>query len=171
MKTPFTKKQITLDEDGKSTAFIPPLRESKGDQDEKNAFESDYHTSLAFYQKALQCYHKQEFLIATFMMQQAVQFTCIALLKALTGLKVKAVETKDFIECLKNYIPQVKSVFPCNSEIECSLVQQLSKVDINKDKFEITGEEVMQLLIKTEKLQKLASEVFPKIVGEGNNQQ
>jgi HEPN domain-containing protein len=148
---------------GKITSLTEPPDKPKTKSEAREDFYADYNVSLAFYQKALQCYHKQDLFIATFMMQQSVQFTCYALIKAFTGLKVKTEYIKDIIEHLQGYVPKIKNIFPCDTEKECILFWHLENADISPmyvTEFEITEEEALQLLNRIAELQRLAKEVF-----------
>lgn len=164
MRDNFTNKQSISDNDrSKTILFTPPSSFPKTKTEIRKAFDADYQISLAFYQKALQCYHKEEFLIATFMMQQAIQFTCNALIKAFSGLKGKVDDFKEIIESLQSQIPEIENVFPGKSEKDYVLLEHLKNVDINPlciPDFEISEEEVFQLLQKTEELQILAKKAF-----------
>jgi hypothetical protein len=155
-------------ENSKLKSFEPLYSEAKSQSASSKTFDSDYLVSQAFYQKALQCYHKRELLIATFMMQQAVKFTCTSIIKAFTGLKIKTDCIKEIIHWSKCCVLEIRNIFPANSVDEYFLLQRLENADINPypiAEMEITEEEVLLLLQKIEKLQQLALVIFVDKIG------
>lgn len=125
----------------------------------------DFDVANAFYKKALQCYNKQDFLIATFMMQQATKLTYTALILKFMGRYVRGENISTLRKVVLLYLPNFKDVFPCNNEQEYNLLQQLEKADFNIKyipDFNISAEEVLQLLERVEDLLAMAEEFSNK---------
>src|SRR5690606_4022763 len=91
----------------------------------------DFDIATAFYQKALQCYNKQDFLIATFMMQQATKLAYAMLISKCVGKRTKGENINTLRKMVLLHLPDFKDVFPCNNEHEYALLQQLENADYN----------------------------------------
>lgn len=163
MRTNFTNDKPITNDDSKSLSFMPLSKSLDFKVHTDKYLLNEYNIASAFYQKGLQCYYKRDFLIATFMMQQAARFTYTVLIKIVTGVESKELIIKKLRDNFLKYQPDFKDVFPCDNEAECNLLKKLESAHLDikyVPDFEITEEEVLQLLERVEELIELAKEVF-----------
>jgi len=129
-------------------------------------FYTEYNVSLAlFYEKALEYYHKKDFLATARMLQQTAIFTYRTLIETMGGDNDKYTHLKQIKEHLHTLLPEFKNAFPADNEQDCVLLKQLEKIYIDTEytsDFTITEGEILQLLERVSELQDMAKEVLYK---------
>ena len=157
-------KAVLVYNGGNSDLLVPPAAPSF--EETKNRIETTWNkcfqTAERFYKTACFCLDNGWNEKALFDLHQATQHTCMALLRVYTGYRSTTHNLSRLLALIENFSFVPSSIFPCITEEETAVFNQLNKAYSNaryKENYSIPTEianllkkRVHQLLIVAEKL-------------------
>jgi HEPN domain-containing protein len=101
--------------------------------------------------------------LTVFMLHQAVEHTCIALIRVFTGYRPNTHNLSRLLTIVENFSPMLMTVFPCITKEENELFKILQKAYSDsryKDEYEIPVEKVAVLTERVKELQAIAESLY-----------
>lgn len=146
------------------SSFVEPRQLTKAEK--KNIAEQDfrkwYDSAVEFLASVNFSFERNQYKIAAFILHQAAERTYSAVMLVFCGYKPKTHNLDKLRNYTKAFSEEFNSIFPLNSKEEEHLFSLLVKGYIDaryKDDYEISKEELLELMQRVSKMQDIAKEI------------
>lgn len=116
----------------------------------------------ALYESAVECSRAGRYDVAVFMLHQAVELTCISLLRNCLGYKPTTHSIRRLFLLLENITLDIHEIFPrsTESDVEIFNILQRAYSDVRyKELYSVSSESVFTLLSRVDQFQQMASKI------------